>query len=65
MRKRRLYLVPTTALLLFPVGYRVPVFLSGAPDLSPSMGSPDRPDMTARCGGWLSFPSVFNNSEGE
>lgn len=67
MIKGRLFFIAATAVLLFRPGHRVPVFLSGGPDLSPSMGPPDRPDMAAPAFsmGWVSFHAVLTNGEGE
>jgi hypothetical protein len=67
MIKGSFFSITATAVLLFPLGHRVPVFLSGRPDLSPSMGPPDRPDIAAPAFSavWVSFPAVLNNGEGE
>ena len=46
-----------TALLLLTAGYTVPALLSGKPDVSPSNGLPDRPDMTVAL--------LLKNHEGE
>jgi hypothetical protein len=40
-----------SSLLLLTTGYTVPVPLSGKPDVSPSNGLPDRPDISR-----VSFP---------
>jgi len=47
----------STALLLLTAGYTVPALLSGKPDVSPSNGLPDRPDMTVAL--------LLKNHEGE
>lgn len=43
----------TSSLLLLLSGYMVPVPLSGKPDVSPSNGLPDRPDISR-----VFFPQV-------
>jgi len=67
MIKGSLFFIAATAVLLFHPGHRVPVLLPGGPDLSPSMGPPDRPDMAAPAfsTAWVSFPAVLKNGEGE
>ncbi len=58
MMEKVLSLIDAAVFLLFPAVSMVPALLSGAPDVSPSIGSPDRPDIMVSLfpGGGCSLP---------